>query len=99
LDPTGALEFIPLSHQHLLTFVIGSEHALELAGPGFGDSLADPLGHLLGRRPGQREGREVKLLPVTEIGPDFQRAHLAIADDKQPRLLEPFAQTLQEREV
>ena len=46
LDPTGALEFIPLSHQHLLTLIIRSEYALELAGPGLGDPLADPLGHL-----------------------------------------------------
>jgi hypothetical protein len=35
---------------------------------------------------------------VTEIGSDVKRAHLAVADDEQPRLLEPLAQTLQERD-
>jgi hypothetical protein len=99
LDPTGALDFIPLSHPHLLTLVIGSEHALQFTGSVFGDSLADPLGHLLGRRAAQGERREVKLLPATKIGSNVKRAPLAVADDEQPRLLEPLAQTLQKREV
>ena len=36
VDPTGALDFVPLSHSHLLTLIIRSAYALEFADRRFG---------------------------------------------------------------
>ena len=95
----GPCELVPLGHQHLLTFVVGPHHGLSLASLGFGDALADPRRHLLGRRAGEGEGRQGKMPLARQGRTDGSRAHLAVTDKESSPLVQPLLEAVDDRDV